>query len=90
MENRLSGNWGGAVHNRLVMEGNPTFLALAVFRCNSALIRMSENEIMRRRRKLLLFFAAGVVVVATFVRMGYKSLGWGGYVHIDIAAPWKR
>jgi hypothetical protein len=50
---------------------------------------VSHNEIMGRRR-LLLFFAAGVVVVAMFVRVGYKSLGWGGYVYIDIAARWNR
>jgi hypothetical protein len=46
---------------------------------------------MRRQRKLLLFFAAGAVVFcALFVHIGYKSLGWGGYVYVDIAAPWKR
>jgi hypothetical protein len=40
---------------------------------------------------LLLIFAAAVVVIgAMFVRVGYKPLGWGGYVYVGIAPPWKR
>jgi len=40
---------------------------------------------------LLLFFAVAVVVVAAmFVRVGYNRLGWGGYVQVEFAAPWKR
>ncbi len=46
---------------------------------------------MRRIRRLLLFFAVGVVLAGTtFIRVGYKSLGWGGYIYVGVAAPWKR
>lgn len=43
-----------------------------------------------RRGTLFLFLAAGAIMVAMFARVGYRSLGWGGYVYIDIAVPWKR
>ncbi len=29
-------------------------------------------------------------MAATFFRVEYRSLGWGGYFYIDIAAPRKR
>ena len=45
---------------------------------------------MRRRRRLVLFAVSIVLVSAMFVRVGYKSVGWGGYIHIDIVNPWKR
>lgn len=44
---------------------------------------------MRRKRRLLLI-ATGLVLIALFVRVGYDRLGWGGYLHIDVAAPWRR
>ena len=46
---------------------------------------------MQRRPRLFLSFVMGTLVLAAvFVRVGYKSLGLGGYVYVDIGAPWKR
>lgn len=45
---------------------------------------------MRRKRTLLLFAAGAMVLGALFVRVGYRSLGWGGYIYVDIVKAWKR
>jgi len=45
---------------------------------------------MRRKRMLLLFTAGAILLGSLFIRVGYQSLGWGGYVYVDIVNPWKR
>jgi hypothetical protein len=32
----------------------------------------------------------GCHAVQPTVRVGYQSVGWGGYIHLDIVNPWKR
>jgi len=39
---------------------------------------------------LLLFVAGAVLFGALFVRVGYQSLGWGGYIYVSTVSPWKR
>lgn len=43
---------------------------------------------MRRRR--LLFVIVALVFAASFVRVGYEPLGWGGYWWVDVGVPWRR
>ena len=33
---------------------------------------------------------AGVIMLATFTRIGYERLGWGGYWYVCFTPPWKR
>ena len=39
---------------------------------------------------LLLFTATAMLLGVLFIRVGYHSLGWGGYIYVDIVNPWKR
>ena len=46
---------------------------------------------MQRKRRLILYFTMGAVLLgATFIRAGYRSLGWGGYVYVDLVPLWRR
>jgi hypothetical protein len=60
--------------------------------CDSAWKKTCHDLCMKRRRRVLLIsaFAVVIIVLAMFTRIGYQRLGWGGYVSIDIAAPWHR
>jgi hypothetical protein len=37
-----------------------------------------------------MFLVAAAVTAGAFVRVGYQSLGWGGYWYVDFVAPWHR
>jgi hypothetical protein len=42
------------------------------------------------RKRVILVAIACVIVLATFTRIGYESLGWGGYWYVDLVPPWRR
>jgi hypothetical protein len=43
-----------------------------------------------RQQRLVLFSALIVMTLATFVRVRYEKLEWGGYWSVDVVAPWRR
>ena len=45
-------------------------------------------QAMRRIRWLM--FAIAIVLFLACVRIRYQKLGWGGYLGVDLAAPWRR
>jgi hypothetical protein len=37
-----------------------------------------------RQKWVLLLAVAFLITAATFVRIGYRSLGWGGYWYVEV------
>ncbi len=56
-----------------------------------AAVPVGDNEVCDESEDCSRFSRwARILVCAAFIRVGYKSVGSGGYIYVDIAVPWNR
>jgi hypothetical protein len=70
---------------------NSASQGLRCLRPRRQLDRLTDSGIlMRMSGRCLLLLILLAAMVASIVRIGHESLGWGSYSYLDIVLPWQR